>query len=283
MLKKIYNLRPYSWVDLILIGLVAKISIERSLDFFSKDVFMLIGLLSLWFFFNLILEARHGYSYRAKTNIFIIVILLIVPIITGSFFNLYSNIFVLSSTLLISVYLLKNKNSLLGGLSPFIRGLIQSQYYLYSLMFYTTSIELNQIFIALIILIIYSMRAIVGDIRDYKHNKEANKKTLVVSLGLNLSTIIIFMLVILSVIIILIISNIYVAIPLILFSISLLFYKNGYVLHQLFIFVTSFISINFIVFFLNGNLLFTNLIFLGVIMNLIFYPLLERKSNPISR
>jgi len=79
------------------------------------------------------------------------------------------------------------------------------------------------------------------------------------------------------------ILNNMVSLPLIFFSVAIVFYRNGYVLHQLFIFVTSFISINIILSLLDLNLIFSNFIFLWVVLNMVFYPLLERNSNSPSR
>jgi 4-hydroxybenzoate polyprenyltransferase len=264
----------------MILGLVAKILIEKTLEFTQKDIFMSGGLLCLWFFFNLILETKHKYSFRSKSHKYLFVIPLVIALLIGISYNALTLVFILTSTILVFVYLQKNRNPLLGGASSFIRGLIQMQYFLYALMFYTNSIELNHIILSTFVFLIYSVRAIVGDVRDYKHNKEANKRTLVVSLGISPSIVIILILNILAIFLLSLIFDIIVSLPLILFSVAIIFYRNGYVLHQLFIFVTTFISINLIFYLLGQNLIFSNIIFFGIFLNMIFYPLLERKSNP---
>ncbi|MFA5992605.1 MAG: UbiA family prenyltransferase [Candidatus Pacearchaeota archaeon] len=279
--SNIFNLRLYSWIDLILIGLIAKSSIEKSLEFSTKDIILAICLVSLWIFFNLILELKHSYEYRAKPKLVFTIIFLLIPLIIGLYFNYYTAIFSLTSTFFILLYLQKNKNQLFGNCSFVIRGLIQSQYYLYALMFYSHSINLTQILIILTIFLLSSARSIIGDIRDYKHNKESSKKTIVVNLGINKSVIIILSLFILSIITLLFISKSTLLIfPVILFALIIIFYRNGYILHQVSITLTSFVSINLILFFTNGNLFFSDIIFTGILLNMIFYPLLERKSNP---
>jgi 4-hydroxybenzoate polyprenyltransferase len=280
MLKKLYNLRPYSWIDLFLIGLVGKFSLMDKLVFQRKDLFMAIGLLSLWCFFNLALELKHNYSYRAKPNIVSLVICIVFASVSGVYFNTLSIIFIISSILLVSIYLLKNKNKILGNLSSIVRGAIQNSYFFYALMFYTQTISNIHIIIGIIIFLVYSARALIGDIRDMKHNKEVGKKTFIVNYGTNLGIILIEILILSSILILIRYFDFLATIPLLILCIILPFFRNGYILHQLMIIITSFLSINLISYFTNNNLIFMNVIFIGLFLNMIFYPLLKRKSNP---
>ncbi len=280
MKKTIYNLRPYSWIDLLLIGLVAKFSLTGQLIFTQKDISMFIGLMSLWFFFNLVLELRHNYSYRAKSSTTIALISILPALIIGYYTNRLSITFIIISTLLVIIYLFKNKNQILGNLSSIIRGLIQITYFLYALMLYTNTINTTQVILSIIIFLIYTSRALIGDIRDRKHNKEAGKNTFIVNYGLNLGIILIEILVLSSILILIRYFNILITIPLVALCVMLPFYKNGYIMHQLMIIITSFLSINLISYFTNQSLIFTNIIFIGIFLNIVFYPLLKRKSNP---
>ena len=44
------NTRPYSWVDLVLLGYVAKFSFTKAFDLSSQDLWFIVGLIFLWFF-----------------------------------------------------------------------------------------------------------------------------------------------------------------------------------------------------------------------------------------
>lgn len=274
------NLRPYSWIDLVLLGLLAKFSIMQKLQFDSQDLLLAGGLLSLWFFFNLALEFKHGYDYRAKSSLLLTVFFLLVGGAIGYFINLTTLVFVLSSTILVLVYLQKASNKALGLLSSIVRGGIEASYFLYAVAFYATLSPTSWI-IGLVILLSYFSRAIVGDIRDYPQNKKSNKQTLPLVFGLSNARLLTALFLAGSIVILaLTFGNWLIFLPLILFASAILLYSNGYVLHQLAIATTSFTSINLIALFTGQNLLFTNLIYLGIFLNFIYYPLLERKSNP---
>jgi 4-hydroxybenzoate polyprenyltransferase len=175
----------------------------------------------------------------------------------------------------------KNRNAVLGNFSSLARGLIESLYFIYALLLFTNSINQQQILIAIFILLIYAARAVVGDIRDVKPNGEAGKKTFPVTFGVRASKILVILLLLITAAIqIISFNSCLMTMPLLLFALALIFYNNGYVLHQLMILTTSFFHINLISYYTEQNLIFINLIFLGILLNFIFYPLLKRKSNP---
>lgn len=277
----ILNLRPYSWIDMALTGYLAKFSINKELIFEIKDIYLIMGILMLWFFFNAILEMKHDYKYRQKVSVIFPVVYFLSALIIGITIQPLSLFFILISSLLVLIYLQKNKNLLLGILSSPVRGLIHASYFLFVLMFFSTSIGKESITIAGMLFLIYTARAIVGDIRDIKQNARSNKKTIPVIFGLTNSKLISVLLLVLAINVAIIFGSLLVMLPLILFGLGLLINKYGYALHQLVIITTSFTSINMIALFTNQSILFFNLIFIGIWLNLIFYPLLERKSNPI--
>lgn len=277
----ILNLRPYSWIDMILTGYLAKFSITKELIFEIKDLYWIMGILMLWFFFNAMLEMKHGYKYRQKVSVIFPVVYFLSVLIIGITNQPLSVFFILISSLLVLIYLQKNKNLLLGILSSPVRGLIHAAYFLFVLMFFSTSLNKESIAIAGMLFLIYTARAIIGDMRDIKQNARSNKKTIPVIFGLNNSKLIVILLLILSINIELLQFGSFLAIsPLILFGLGLLINEYGYALHQLVISITSFVSINLIALFTNQSIIFFNLIFFGIWLNMIFYPLLERKSNP---
>ncbi len=281
--NNILNLRPYSWVDLILLGYLAKFSITKSLIFSLNDLGFITGLLFLWFFFNLALEAKHDYNFRGKTSLYSPTIFLVLAIIIAIFYNFLSLIPLLISVVFILLYLQKNKNKLLGISSSIIRGVIEASFFFFAITLLNSPISKTQFLIGFLLFLIYASRALIGDIRDGRHNKEANKQTVPVVFGVKISKfVIILMLIITSLICFYYFNSFFMALPLVLFAVALIFSSNGYILHQLMIFTTSFFHLNFIAFFTNQSLVLFNLIYLGILLNCIFYPLLQRKSNPIT-
>ncbi|MFA6255347.1 MAG: UbiA family prenyltransferase [Patescibacteria group bacterium] len=282
--RYLLNSRPYSWIDLTLLGLLAKFSVINYLSFNLKDVITIIGLLALWIFFNLILEVKHQYQYRGNVSVIIPIFFLLLTFLIGLLQN-YSSIFlVLISVILVLLYLQKNRNEILGQLNSVNRGLIQVSYFLYALTFYSAVFSQTTIILAILIFLLYFSRGMVGDIRDIKHNAEANKKTFPVVFGLKKGRFLALSLLITSILI----QHFYfgsylIIIPLLAYAIGLIFYTNYYIQHQLFIFTTSFFSISMIIYFTSSPsyLILIELVYLGIILNMIFYPLLERKSNPI--
>lgn len=280
VLKNIFNLRPYSWIDAVLIGLVGKFY-SGVMDFGFMDSIMIIGIFLLWVFYNTSLELAHSYSYRAKPNMIIPIASFILLVSLALSFSYYAALAGLISCLLVLMYNQKNRGFIFGNLSLVLRGLIQCSYFFYGLFFYINSLEsVNMIHmhIGLVIILLSSSRAIIADIRDIKHNRKMNKQTFPVVFGTKISIIVIEILSIISLLLMLRI-NIF-CLPVFLLGIALLFYDNGYVLHQLMITTTSFTSYLLITNVIGNNLIMFNIIFISVFLNLIFYPLLERKSNP---
>ncbi|MBU1119224.1 hypothetical protein KKH43_05060 [Patescibacteria group bacterium] len=132
------------------------------------------------------------------------------------------------------------------------------------------------------IFFLYASRAVIADIRDYKHNKAACKVTLPISLGIERSKMAIFLFLMISVVVLYsCINSLLVLFPILLFSSAFIVYKNGYALHQLMILTTLFFCVNCIALFTNQHLIFLNLVYLGIWFNLLFYPKIARKSNPV--
>ena len=269
-------------MDLILLGFLAKFSITKNLEFVLGDFYLIGGLLLLWAFYNFVLEAKHNYAYRGKTSLYLPALAIVLAIVLSAYQNMSSLVPLFASVLLVLIYLQKNKNAFLGNFSTVTRGLIQSSYFLYAVLFLSNSINQPQIIISILIFLLYNVRALVGDMRDIKHNMAASKRTFPVTFGiLPCKCLVVTLLVVVVVVQVLNFGSYLISLPLALFAVSLVFSENGYVLHQLFISTTSFFHINFIGYFTTQNLVFTNIIFLGILLNFIFYPLLKRESNPV--
>lgn len=113
--KQILNLRPYSWVDLILMAFLAKFSVTKFLAFSFGDTILVVEVLFWWFFFNSILEMKKNHSYRAQVPK-ILPILFLIPTITLAFWkNVVSLIPLFISIVGILLYLKKNEKKILGN------------------------------------------------------------------------------------------------------------------------------------------------------------------------
>lgn len=281
IISLIANLRPYSWGNLIIIGYLAK---TIKLGYFTvhwTDIFFISAMLSMWTFYNFLLEIKHNYKYRAKTSsllpLFSALIAIMIAIQKPT-----SLFFVFSAFLLNYLYLLKQKNNILRLFSPIIRGLVESSYFLFAYIFLDGQFNPSAIYYTIIILIIYSLRSFIGDLRDFEHNKAAQKNTLAVLLGKKTSEILVVVSLISLLFFNLIISgNSLLTFALITFSIAIVISRNWYILHQASIILTTFIILLFLTEIAKLPTILFNLIYLSIILNLVFYPILERKSNPV--
>ena len=281
IISLIANLRPYSWGNLIIIGYLAK---TIKLGYFAAhwtDIFFISVLLSMWIFYNSLLEIKHNYKYRAKTSyllpLFSALIAIIIAIQKPT-----SLFFVFSAFLLNYLYLLKQNNKILRLFSPIIRGLIESSYFLFAYSFLGGQFNQPVAYYSIIILIIYVLRSFIGDLRDFEHNKSAHKNTLAVLFGKKASEILVVVSLISLLFFNLIISdNSLLTFALITFSIAIVISRNWYILHQASIILTTFIVLLLLAEIAKLPTILFNLIYLSIILNLIFYPILERKSNPV--
>lgn len=276
------NVRPYSWIDLVLLGYLSKFFVSGKMVFELSDSYFIAGLLSLWFFFNILLEKKHGYEYRGKVSHVPAIGFLLLASAIGAAANPISVVFVALSAVFSIAYLQKKVVPALGKLSFVTRGFIQVSYFLYALAFFTSDIfSAGSIAISAMVFCIYAARAIVGDLRDIKHDSERGKMTLPVTLGKKPAAVLAALLLLAAAgLQIFFFHSFIVSLPVLLFMVLLFFYENGYVLHQLSIHKTSFFHISLISLFTSHDAFFAVLIFLGVFLNSVFYPLLERKSNP---
>lgn len=276
------NVRPYSWIDLVLLGYLAKFFVSGKLVFEFSDSYFIAGLLSLWFFFNILLEKKHGYEYRGKVSQVPAIGFLALAFAIGAATSTLSIAFVAFSAFFSTLYLQKSGVPLFGKLSFVIRGIVQGSYFLYALAFFTNDVfSAWAMAIFAMVFCIYAARAIVGDLRDIKHDSECGKMTLPVAFGAKPAVALAALLLLAAAALqILFFHSYIVTLPIVLFMVLLFFYENGYVLHQLSIHKTSFFHISLISLFTSHDVFFILLIYLGVFLNSVFYPLLERKSNP---
>lgn len=283
MLKNyLLNLRPYSWVDLVLLGLVAKFAFINSPAFEPRDLYLATAMLLLWFFYNIFLELVKGYQERGTMSTLPAIASLLAATAIGYLGNSSTLVWALVSTVLVVAYLFKKRVRFFGLTNNLVRGLIQSSYFLFAASFYNTTLSQEIWLLALVILLLMFARSLVGDIRDIKHDYETKKSTLPATLGRS-NAIILSVLAISAAALLSTLTlgfNWVLSLPLCLFGLAVIFSRNGYVLHQLSILTTSAFAANLIFAFSGQDLVLINLVYVGIFLNQIFYPLLSRKSNP---
>ncbi len=281
ILNTIANLRPYSWVDLVFVGYLAKTIALGGLNFALSDLWFIIALLAMWFFYNSLLEKKHDYDFRAGHKIFITLISATIPVIIATLKPL-SLIFVVLAFGLNYLYLQKQSLPQLRLVSIIIRGFIHSNYFLFTIFFFSAQKSENLIFYTIMLFSIMCIRSLIGDLRDIKHNADKGKKTLAVILGQEKS----FMLISITLIMLfslnlIMFNNLQILLPFLIFFLAMLIYQNWYVQHQLSVIWTMFVTLNYIGIISGVNLIIINLIFTGLTLNMVFYPFLKRESNPI--
>ena len=276
------NVRMYSFMDIIFLGLLAKFSSTRLLTFDFFDLLVAACLIFLWCFYNYKLEFNHNYKYRGKISSKVGYVFLSLAIAITAYVNYQTLIFLFLSTILVLTYSKKNEGILFCLNSMFVRGAIQATYFLYAKSMYGTIIPLKQsIVLALIIFLLHTARSVIADLRDLFHNKEMNKCTIPVLYGTRKGKLVILILLGLAIFIqTTFFKSLIIILPLFLYSIGVIIYSNGYVLHQLITLTTLFFHITMITFFTGGNLILTSLIYLAILLNNMTYHMLVRKSNP---
>lgn len=276
------NLRPYSWVDFILLGWLAKFSVDNQLGFETKDFYLAAAILLLWAFYNILLELVKGYQERGTMSVFPAIIALLAATVLGYAGNGATLVWVVISTVFVVAYLLKKRVRFFGRVNNLVRGLIQASYLLFAITYYNAPLTGEIWWLAGAIVSLTFARSLVGDIRDIKHDAESSKQTLPVVLGIPIAKTLSTVAILVTILISTLVLNVAwaVTLPLWLFALAVILYRNGYVLHQLSILTTSAFAVNLIFAFTSQDLAIINLVYAGIFLNQIYYPLLSRKSNP---
>lgn len=274
MLQKLILSRPYSWIGIVLVALLANVIATKNF-IINIDMFVdIITAFLMWCFTLFIAEFIHrkvdkrGY----KSPLLPILILIAVAIIF-----LYKNFLTLPILLVVLVaniiYSFKIKKWLLSAFSFMFRGILEVSIFIVVLFFHSFY-SLNDILpLILAIYLLVDSRNLIGDIRDV----DFDQYTFPRRYGINVSYVVSALLAIISLIIIL---NVMIVFPIIIFLFLLIKTRNSYLLHRIYVIVTTFFIMNYILFLLNYNIIFSNVLFIAVILNFT-YPLVPRKSNPV--
>jgi len=279
-LKNYFGLiRPYSVVDLLLVFLLARAVSIGNTAFNSNDIVFGSLYVLLWLFLTLALEAKHKHPYRKIISNKIPYTSLALSAVISSYFNVQSLLFIAFIWLSTYLYIKKEESKFMGSTSFLVRGLYEASLFLFGVSLFVDlmKISLTQILIGVVIFVMYAGRNLIADIRDVSFDDN----TFTVRFGSKVSYAV--SLIFYSIAVVLLsqlFSSFWIIFPALVLVAILLVYDNGYTLHRCSIILTSFTAVNVILFLSSMDLFYTNMLFLGVFSNLLFYESIPRKSNP---
>ena len=278
--KYLILVRAYSVVDVFLLFIAARVCALGNQPYDLRDLIAGVLPILLWGLLTLSLEAKHKHSYREKISYIVPITFALVASFIAFFFNNLSFIFVVLTAIFTNFYIKKETNFFWGSTSSLWRGFYQAALFLFCLSLYKNLMffSFKEILFSLVILLFHLSRNLIADVRDVAFDNF----TLVVRLGIKESYLISFVTFFVgSLILLVIFPNSLVAIPGLTISLILLFHDDGFTLHRISIMVTSFTFANIIFLSKGVSLIYPNLLFFGILSNLIFYEKVARPSNPI--
>jgi len=251
--------RPYTIVEVILIGMLANVIAVGGL-YFNNDLLVDVFVsLCFWLSFLLLTENRKG----RKISIYVSGALLMLLIATILLKNPASIMFVVLGLLFLYAYSQKSNNPVLGVISPVMRGCLALVVFFNVLSFHDTITEnvlIDNYPIILALFLSTTARNLVGDIRDYKVDNYTFPKRY----GRGNSFIVSEMLIVLSC---LLIGDMLVAFPLILILLVILSHMRAYLTHRMHILASTFFLMNYIMFLIDIPVIFNDILFIAVMLN----------------
>lgn len=254
--------RPYSYVDIILVSIVAYILAAGSFSLDLKLFYTIIISILWWMFVLLIVERRKN----GHINKFSALIPFVPLVILVAIKSLMGVVLVLASVPFLYLYGLKSKNKFFGYISPLTRAIQTLLLFLIILVVNggpnQTVLE-NNLDIILAIIIFVAARNLLGDIRD----SDIDKFTLPKTIGVKASYAMVQILIITA---IAIIQNIWISFPFIVMLVLIPLMHNGGLSHRIYLIASMFFLMNYIIAYLEEpiTLLFlTNLSYIGILLN----------------
>lgn len=273
----IYTIRPYSWIGVISIAILANVIANGGIEFnftLTEDALIALG---LWIMVIFLIEYLQRFTdERIKTSLPFIASSIVLLLILY-FKNPYTIILLVFGILIGSLYGFKTKDLFISRFSFMFRGFLEVLLFSVILFFHR---YYDIYFVFPVILIIYFVtisRNLIGDIRDV----ECDQFTFPKKYGIKASYLIAGVLIIFS---ILLSKSLSVSLPLIVYLFLLALIRDAYFLHRFFVLTTIFFFVNFTLYFLNNHsfIFFSNLLFIGTLLNFT-YDLTPRKSNKLER
>jgi SAM-dependent methyltransferase len=258
--KHLLLVRLYTVINIIIVSILPTILLNRQIDLFTaRDI--IIGIL-FWTAIILGKEVMHeNTDHREKINKKVPVFLGLILVLVVVFFQPISIIFLALALITFFAYSLKNKNWILAPFSFVFRGFLEVLILITIFSFYVPIPQVLEKYslISLLILLITDSRNLIGDIRDVSKDQYTFPKIF----GIRLAKILAILLLTPA----LIYFKITIVIPLIVISLLIIFLKDNYLLHKIYVQATGFFILNLISETLFGNTFISNLGFFIVIFN----------------
>ena len=273
LLKKIIITRPYSWVCIIFVAILANILSRGALILDNVLAFDIITALVAWYVATSMVEYFHGkIDGRGLTNPMIPIISSIIFAAILIFRNPVTLIFLPIILFADFIYSMKIRKWLLSRFSFMFRGVLEVSVFLSTMLFNMNYDIIIYTPLILAIFFLTNSRNLIGDIRDVEFDKYIFPKRY----GIGASYMFSVALILLS---ILLLPDILLMLPMVLFIAVVPILKNAYSLHRIFVLSMTFFYANYISIVVGLSLFITNMLFVAVILNLT-YPVVPRKSNP---
>ncbi len=273
VVKRLILTRPYSWIGIISLAVLANVAATKGLVFDANLVFDILTAFVIWFVATSIVEYFHRMvDGRAWTNPYIPMVSTILLAALLFYRNPVTMIFLPVIVVADFFYSMKIRNFIFSRFSFIIRGVLEISI-LMIIFFFHTSYNIAEFAPLLIsVFLITDARNLIGDIRDVEYDKYIFPKRY----GVRVSYLVSLVLILVS---IAILQNIMLTLPLILFVLSMSISRDAYNLHRIFVLATTFFYANYIALLIGQSLFITNLLFAAVLLNFT-YSTVPRKSNP---
>ncbi|MEM2918737.1 MAG: hypothetical protein QXY62_04485 [Candidatus Altiarchaeota archaeon] len=256
--------RPYTLVEIVLLGLLANVIATKKL-IWNVNLLMDIAIfLCFWVSFVYFTEIAHRETNkRGEIPIYVPLILFLIGAIIVALRNLWSLLFIIIAVIILPLYFLKGRSQYVGPASFLVRGIfpiigILTIISLYNIPIVYTLKKYWQIFITIFLLT--SSRNLIGDIRDYKSDKYSFPR----KYGKKISFLISGTFLVLSGVII---NDILVIFPLFLLFAIVLFHRNAFFIHRIYVLTSIFFLMNYIMLLVQIPPILNDILFLGVILN----------------
>lgn len=270
--RYLFLTRPYSWISVAFAVVLANLVVNKSVnqEWIIVDVVFAI---STWMFCNLLAESfSKDMHERGKVHILAPLVLFIVSFWIMASRNIGALPFYGIIIVSLLIYGLKNKSRFIGPISFFIRGLMEVNLFIITLIFYNFNFNDGAwLAFAIVVYCITCARNLVGDIRDV----EFDKSTLPKSLGSKAASFVVWVVYLLALLVF----------PAAFFSLAVAiilvtFLRDAYTLHRILVVVNTFVLLDLCLVIIAPSLLIlSNLILIGVLLNYV-YNFVPRKSNP---
>lgn len=276
LFKTMLLLRPYSFVGIILVGIIAYVLSNKS--FFLQQSMILSIIVPLLFWMKSIFIGEYFHRIENKTKrikppsiAFILVVLLLVI----TCFLIFPPAILIVCLMLIAagVYSIKNQINIFGRISFLTRGFLEAGVLVFLLIIYgqSFSIVLEHSKVILWVYVITVSRNLIGDVRDIKFDKYTFAKVFGKNTALGVSMFLMALAILLA-------ENLWVAFPLLIMFILTVLNVNAYILHKTYVISTVASYALYINAWLNQEPFLLISLYLGSVL-LITYDLVPRKTN----